>query len=267
MKTHGLHINPRLLRAQIFSIVALCSRNKEDKNVKNKDERDYIETTLRGWFGDSLIRTKRFYLPNGDFTLYCEFEQCVVFAHLGTQKGGWASNIFGYFGKAWRGWMHNGFGKAAQYTFGAIESLIVEAAINNKSIIHGAHSRGCPRAVGASMLTAEKYGHISHNYLFNPPPSLTKKGVRAYKNFELNNFTENIVPHDFDPVGVAGEIRFDDAPGTIIRLPDVNTTMSSLPAGAHAGSVAFEGMRTDALINKDQETVDWIDKTMGVCTA
>lgn len=258
--------NNRLLRAKMLSIVSLCARNKEDKRVDNKDEKDFVETTLREWFPNQVLNIKRFYLPNGDFTLYIDFGRTVVFAHLGTQQGGWFSNIVGYFWKIWRGWMHGGFGKAAEYTFEAIEKLIVDASSECKTIIQTAHSRGCPRAIGVALRSYQKHKITIGSFLFNPPPSLTKKGVETFKEYGLNNFTEQIVPHDFDPVGIAGELRFNDAPAKLIKLPDVNTTMSSLPVGAHSYSVAFEGSVKDALINKDQETINWLTETRGVCT-
>ena len=81
--------------------------------------------------------------------------------------------------------MHPGFGKAAEYTFTAIEQVLINAVANNKVAIHSAHSRGCPRAVGAAILSVGKHGLVSRQYLFNPPPSLTKKGVKRYKMLEL----------------------------------------------------------------------------------
>lgn len=257
-----------------FPYVALMARYKQDAIMGNSDPTDYIKTTLENWHDE--VKFFPFYPKYKYQSLFkkreadgflgiIELKYEIIVACLGTDGlDEWGADVFGYF-RAWKGLMHSGYGYASEASFNLIKDYLFENA-GKKSPVFVGHSAGGPEACGIALLAAQK--HICHGRVFayNPPPGLTKKGVQAYKDVGLEETTTNIFAAHGDPVGIAGELKYNHV-GSSLKLPPAKDEfMQKIPLGPHGYRSNFASLKEHAKKINDQEALDWLMKTEGVAT-
>lgn len=231
---------------EYWPYIALAARYQYDLDSTNDKPNDYIETVLRRWHPD-MVQYRPYFIGDA-FSYVLELPDKILLVHLGTRnnkemRGNFSGAIGGFFANVLpfrnKNECNTSFWKAGCETFDILKRFY----LIKKPIISIGHSRGCARAVVFAIRSFQSIGQKPLTVQYEPPPPLTKKGVKNYLKNGLGECTF-CVKSPNDIVVNASMFGYYHHVGCEVMLPDVPGQMADIPlVGGHAYSTVTEGLK------------------------